>query len=72
MEYEIATRMITNEWFDNDHPNPLHPIGVIIDPVKRCVEVLTPDGVKIGSAGDFIIISPEGTKYLYKRGGKND
>ena len=30
---------VTDEWFDNDHPNPLHPIGVIIDPIKRRVEI---------------------------------
>lgn len=32
---------VTDEWFDNDHPNPLHPIGVIINPIKRRVEVYT-------------------------------
>lgn len=28
---------ITDEWFDGDHPNPLHPLGMLIDPVRRLV-----------------------------------
>lgn len=30
---------ITDEWFDGDMPNPLHPIGWLIDPVRREVTV---------------------------------
>ncbi len=30
---------VTDEWFDNNHPNPLHPIGVIIEPSKRRVAI---------------------------------
>ena len=30
---------VTDEWFDNDNPNPLVPKGIVIDPVKRRVEI---------------------------------
>lgn len=31
---------ITDAWFDGDHPNPLHPVGWLIDSVRR--EVIVP------------------------------
>lgn len=36
--------MVTNAWFDEPQPNPLHPIGWIVDPVRRLVEVPVTDG----------------------------
>lgn len=30
---------ITDQWFDGDMPNPLHPIGWLIDPRTRTVSV---------------------------------
>jgi len=30
---------ITDQWFDGDMPNPLHPIGALIDPRTRTVQV---------------------------------
>jgi len=30
---------ITDEWFDGEVPNPLHPIGALIDPMTRTVTV---------------------------------
>jgi hypothetical protein len=37
--------VVTDAWFDADTPNDLHPVGVIIDPVNRRIEVPS----KVGS-----------------------
>lgn len=36
---------ITDAWFDGPVPvpNPLHPVGAVIDPVARTVQVRRPD-----------------------------
>ena len=47
---------ITEQWFSGDHPNPLHPIGVLIDPKYKVVEVKTVDGSpNIGQVGDYLV-----------------
>ena len=56
----IDSRKVTDEWFDNPHPNPLHPIGtkdcpIIIDPIKRVVELPSPSGLHIANVGDVIV-----------------
>ncbi len=56
----IDSRQVTDSWFDDEHPNPLHPIGtkdrpIIIDPIKRVVEFPTDKGVFIAGVGDTIV-----------------
>jgi len=51
----IEAVQITDEWFDGDHPNDLHPIGVVIDPRTRQAFL---DGAFRGKVGDWIITDP--------------
>ncbi len=47
--------IITAEWFDGEVPNPLHPIGWLIDPVRRVVHVPVTDGYPLFlNVGDSI------------------
>ncbi len=62
----VEAVQITDEWFDGDHPNPLHPSGFVIDPVKRVVEIETLEGVMTGQVGDFIITGVAGEVYPCK------
>jgi hypothetical protein len=62
----IDAVQVTNEWFDGDHPNPLHPIGVVIDPQKRTVEIYTLEGIMTGRVGDWIITGVKGERYPCK------
>ena len=58
---------ITEAWFDNTvYPNPLHLIGVWMSPKDRIAVISTPDGTKIGSIGDWVITSLQGTRYFCK------
>lgn len=50
---------ITDEWFDGDHPNPLHPIGVVFDPSRRTVHMPSPGG-GVGHVGDWLITDESG------------
>ena len=59
----IEAIQITDEWFVGDHPNPLHPSGFIIDPLKRVIEIPTLEGVMEGRVGDWIITGVKGEKY---------
>jgi len=69
---EVEAVQITDEWFDGEHPNPLHPISkkvemVIIDPVKRRVEIRkTFEDTMIGNVGDWIITDINGETYPIK------
>ena len=62
----IEAVKITKEWFDGDHPNPLHPIGVIIDPKRRIVIINTLEGDMVGNEGDWLITGVKGEKYPCK------
>lgn len=62
----VEAVQITNEWFDGDHPNPLHPRGVIIDPWTRTVTINTLEGKMIGNISDWIITGVKGEKYPCK------
>lgn len=62
----IEATQITAEWFDGDHPNPLHPIGLVFDPVRRVVEIPTLEGTMTGSEGDWIITGVKGERYPCK------
>ena len=57
---------ITAAWFDGDHPNPLHPVGVVIDPRARVVVIETLEGAMRGEVGDFIITGVKGERYPCK------
>lgn len=46
---------ITDDWFDQPHPNPLHPIGLMINPRTRTAAVDTKEGVITARVGDWII-----------------
>lgn len=52
---EIDAVQLTNEWFDRPHPNPLHPIGLLINPRTRTAAVDTREGVITARIGDWII-----------------
>lgn len=67
----IEAVQVTDEWFDADNPNPLHPIGtkerpIIIDPLRRVVEIHTLEGVMIARVLDWIITGVKSEKYPCK------
>lgn len=62
----IDAIQITAEWFDGPHPNPLHPIGLIINPRQRTVEIKTLEGTMLGNEGDWIITGVKGECYPCK------
>lgn len=64
----IDAVQITDEWFDGDHPNSLHPLGVAIDPWDRTVRVQTLEGEMIGRVGDWLITGVQGERYPCKPG----
>jgi len=62
---------ITEEWFNGEHPNPLHPVStpdflVIINPRRRCVEIETLEDVMVGNVGDWIITDVNDGLYTCK------
>jgi hypothetical protein len=64
----VEAVQITDEWFDGDHPNPLHPIGLWMNPMRRTVEIPTLEGTMTGIVGDWIITGVEGERYPCKPG----
>lgn len=62
----IEAVQITDEWFDNDHPNPLHPIGIMLYPQKRQAEITTLEGVMFGNVSDWLITGVKGERYFCK------
>lgn len=60
-----ATR-IADDWFDGDHPNDAHPIGLEMDPALRCVWIPTLEGTMRGNVGDWIIRGVKGELYPCK------
>ena len=62
----VDAAQVTDEWFDGDHPNPLHPAGLILDPKRRCVEVPTLEGTMTAQVGDWIITGVKGERYPCK------
>lgn len=59
----INAVQITEEWFDGDHPNPLHPAGIGIDPMERTVHV---GCGMVGRVGDWLVEGAHGESYLCK------
>ena len=62
----IDAIQVVDEWFDGDHPNPLHVTGITYDPVNRCVFIETLEGAMRGDMGDWIITGVKGEKYPCK------
>jgi hypothetical protein len=62
----IEAVQVTIEWFNGECPNPLHPCGVIINPMKQCVEINTLEGIMTGQIGDWIITGVNGERYPCK------
>jgi len=62
----IDAVQITDEWFDKSHPDPLHPIGVMLYPKDRQAEVVTLEGKMRGNVGDWMITGVKGEKYFCK------
>lgn len=62
----IDAVQITAEWFDGPHPNDLHPVGLVIDPLRRVVEIPTLEGTMTGCEGDWIITGVKGERYPCK------
>ena len=62
----VTAVQVTDEWFDGDHPNPLHPVGLRMDPVSRVVEIPTLEGTMTGQVGDWIITGIRGETYPCK------
>ena len=61
---KIDFKQVTDEWFDGGHPNPLHPIGVIINPIERVLEYHTSQGTVLAGVGDTIVTT---THILHKQ-----
>lgn len=61
----IEAVQITDEWFDGDHPNPLHPKDrrLVFRPDSRIVTVQTLEGAMDGHVGDWIITGIKGEVY---------
>jgi hypothetical protein len=53
----VKATQITDEWFDGDHPNPLHLSTLTYDPIKRTV---TDDLGNIGAVGDYVVVYSAG------------
>jgi len=62
----VEAVQVTNEWFTGDHPNPLHPQGLTIDPAGCYVEVPTPGGMLTARVGDWIITDADGGRHPCK------
>lgn len=50
MSADHEAHFVTDGWFDNDTPNDLHPMGVIIDPRTRLIEVPMDVGTVVASS----------------------
>lgn len=59
---------ITDEWFDGDHPNDLHPADrrITYVPGNRVVVIETIEGNMTAGVGDWIITGVEGEVYPCK------
>lgn len=57
---------LTAESFDRDHPNDLHIVGVVYDPVQRCALMQTLEGEMRADIGDWIIRGIRGELYPCK------
>jgi hypothetical protein len=62
----VEAIQITDSTFDGPHPNPEHIKGVIYDPVDRCVDIPTLEGIMCGRVGDWIITGVKGEHYPCK------
>jgi len=62
----IQAECITDEMFDEPHPNPHHISGVVYDPIQRCVFIDTLEGKMRGNIGDWIIRGVKGELYPCK------
>lgn len=62
----IEATQVTDEWFDGAHPNPLHLIGLLNDPVARVVRIETLEGTMVAQVGDWIITGVKGERYPCK------
>lgn len=62
----IEAVQVTDEWFDDDHPNDDHPLGITVDPIQRAVFISTLEGVMRGDVGDWIITGIQGERYPCK------
>jgi hypothetical protein len=62
----IEAVQITNATFDAPHPNPEHLVGVLYDPINRCVFIETLEGTMRGNLGDWIARGVEGELYPVK------
>ena len=62
----IEAVQVTAAWFDNDHPNDLHPSGLRMDPIQRCVYIDTMEWTMRANVGDWIITGVAGERYPIK------
>lgn len=62
----IEARRITDETFDNPHPNPEHFEGVTYDPYAREAVIDTLEGTMYGSLGDYLVKGIKGEIYPCK------
>lgn len=64
---EIKAVQITDEWFDGNHPNPLHPVSkdreIIMNPKERTVTIKTLEGDMEANINDWIITGIKGEVY---------
>lgn len=63
----VEAVQIRAEWFDwKDCPPNDIITGIVLNPIKRVVEIQTLEGVMTGQIGDWIIIGVKGEKYPCK------
>jgi len=65
---EVNAVRVTKEWFDGNHPNPIHikDRRVITHPLRHVVEIETLEGKMIANEGDWIITGVKGEVYPCK------
>jgi len=61
----VEAVQVTDEWFDGEHPNPLHPADVrlVYCPFNRTVIVATQSGEIEACVGDWIVWGVENEVY---------
>lgn len=62
----VEAVQVTDGWFDDDLPNPLHPSGMPWTLVGRSIVIETLEGNMTARVGDYIITGVQGEHYPCK------
>jgi len=60
----VEAVQVTEEWFTDVHPNPLHPIGVTLNTTVKVVSVPGLTHTAVAKMGDWIVLSK--VRYVIK------